>query len=98
MNTATPLKDAYEARKKAINADTRYTDKDITLLAKGDYACIKTPTAQYFGFVKSIGPKNVVIEAPYGGWADMDYNCIQELKFPKNQVKIFAKPLTAIEA
>ncbi len=90
QQSETPLKDAYAARLQAVNAEVRYSQHDISDLRKGDYAAIKTAYATYFGFVKSIGPKNVIIESPYGGWADNDYKDMQELKFPKSQIAIFS--------
>lgn len=89
----TPHKDAWTARQQAIDAETRYSDKDIALLAVGDYAAIKTATCQYFGFLKSVGRVNVVIEVPHTcGCSSDDYKGTLDLKFKKEYVKIFSKP------
>ncbi len=90
--SGTPIKDAWEARMAQIDNTVRYTDKDLDRLAKGDYVCVKTPYSQYFGFLKSKGRVNVVVECPYVPRPDCDYDCIQDLKFPVALVKIFCKP------
>ena len=89
--SGTPLKDAYKARLNNLNQTDLITDP--AKLVIGAYACLRTKYNQnYTGFVTSIGPKNVKIESPYGGYADSDYISIQELKFEKSLILSFYLP------
>ena len=87
MNT--PLIDAWNARTAKMDTDVRFSD--LSLLKVGDYAHIQTPHSDYFGFIKSVGRINVILETPYQPRPG-DYVCIQDLKFKKELVKQFVKP------
>lgn len=90
--TPTPLMDAYQERLASLDKDKLYTD--VSKLEIGDMVNLHRHPQKGGGqgFVKSIGPKNIVLEMPYGGYGGADYIEIMEIKRGKDEVKEFLKP------
>jgi len=84
--------DAYQERLASLDKDKLYTD--VSNLEIGDMVNLHRHPQKGGGqgFVKSIGPKNIVLEMPYGGYGGADYIEIMEIKRGKDEVKEFLKP------